>query len=1197
MTTIPDWDDDSDHLTISKIICKIGNNVRDKQKKNEDATAEIEKLKKMFLKKNAFASLVVCKTFVKLCESASIDNKQVMAIFLPMLQNSSYEQFTSIVECIFDVSLLALRKSCGTTSRYVCEYRIVAPEQHPLMALFSKETLNASERRYFLLQQIDQALNHHEKLIFEKSTEYLKPVLLYVFSNLVYSDALWKSLLLKSRGGEIFYQDVILYSRSDCSANALYTNNLICKATKYFLKVRDTSELQSLSLCLIVSTTNVAERGISVTNPLQLVFHLLCEHLSGCNVTGSFTNVAIMLLADLLQVASPYDTLILTKILKNLIVERGFGTSFALNMVLDGLTQKLSCSTTTSECVSNIEDIFNYVSTRDNNKRFYEECGQTKNLSSYGFFDERIAAYTEFDDFLRRTSDANMTDVMKQLKNFSQNYPLIARGLFLSNQLRYDAWLEVHKQLVEMNKKSKKMQNSWRMPFLFKIANEMHPKTKNLLLKSLPDFGKDAVINTITCIAKTTGKAYAISLYLKLWLIDGKTFSILSEALKENSQKRTAIEAYETQIAKAYVIKQICELKPTQHGADLIQPISELLNTPDNEVTIVLAIESLAVLCENLVVDIVSTWNEISFKFRYENRVRVLKSLFIFFSKIPKLQKNSKEFIDFTREIIKKLWSKALYHIDNDISVCGAAIDCLALFPKNLLFVDDIPALLKKGLKLEKEPDGMNSGPPELISLEDEALPEVWINLMENTYRQCIENVACLVSNLISEEVKEFRGGVYIVPEGRSEPKDFKNLPEKSVLRAIIQFLLQQSKQQTADDHIINGLLKALAFKYPKPLPPLDWNFLHEFFHNGIDLKHNCIRILSNQMSSSKTAKQMMENYIRNFDISNFQEEDIGVLYEMLPELTESADEAIYGIFVKKSITFSQSSDCSNILFEHILTSIPAVFKNKTLESKKNFINLCETLEETIIQLETHDEIFMKFVKLTKTLPFKSLNKIIMNGIQSKKTICYKKSLTLIKAACTNASRDADNPLKWLMQAIDETQKKPNQQLMTLETVIDIFSVHQSAKSCTFITELLTNIQNSLKKDSSELMKMQAKNKQDINLESVVVLDNCYLIEVFITCVIALSGNGFMFKNSMDNESNRSIKSSRCFPHSLCTLLTQDSWKEQQGTVLETLFTCYQHKNVPDLYADMFKNGIICCKNLTYFNQPQIWHRFIMAHR
>lgn len=462
------------------------------------------------------------------------------------------------MESLFKILLIDLRKTCANSGRYVCPYKILPPEQHPLLILFSKETMGIAERQYFLLDQINQALSYRENIIFENSLEYLKPVLFHMFSNCLYSDTVWRNLLCKSRGGEPFYQEIIMFSRSNDPSTALYSMDIISKATKYFLKTRDNAELQSLTLCLIVSTINLSEHGISVETPLKLINRLVCESMTDISVTGT---LMIMLLADLLQTISPYDAPILIKILRKLIVEQSLGTSLALHMVLDGLTQMLSCGVLNRDTIIEIEEIFNFVATKDNNKRFYEECGQAKLLSNYAFFNDRISAYYEFEVFFRGINEISMTEVMKQVKLFYQTYPLIARGLFLSNQLRYDAWLEIFSQLIDMNKKSKHMQSTWRMPFLYKISNEMHPKTKNLLLKSLPDFGKDAVTNTIACLANTTGNAFAVNLYLRLWMVDARTYPMLREALKDKTITGSNVEKYETQITKAYVIKRVCELK------------------------------------------------------------------------------------------------------------------------------------------------------------------------------------------------------------------------------------------------------------------------------------------------------------------------------------------------------------------------------------------------------------------------------------------------------------------------------------------------------------------------------------------------------------------------------------------------------------------------------------------------------------
>lgn len=445
-------------------------------------------------------------------------------------------------------------------SIYKCPYQIIQL-QHPLLLMIpspasSKSKFNDDqERLQYILDQIQRIFNHHDRRVSDNSSEFLKPILLYCFTTCMHTSQTWKSLLVKGKKGDLLYQEVILFAKSSDIPSALYANSLLMKAAKYFLNQRDDSEVLSITLCLINSCINLVEEGFSAEANLELVLRIIFELE---DFSSNLANLMLMLFADLLQIISPFDLPQLLRILTKLIIQKQHGNFLSLFMILDGLIQRAAYPSFSTDSLTEIEEIITFISTKDTKKRFFDDFGE-KVPNSYIFFNEKIAIYYEFDTFLK--SIGHLTkEIIAHSKSLFEKYPLVPRAFFLSSQLRYDAWLEIFKQLLDINKCSKAMQNTWLMPYLYKIANEMHPKTKNLLLKSLPEFGqKDPVVNTIKVLAGSVGKAYTIDLYMRLWKKEPRCYALLHEALKVKSGGKS--ENYELSVTKAFTIKEICELR------------------------------------------------------------------------------------------------------------------------------------------------------------------------------------------------------------------------------------------------------------------------------------------------------------------------------------------------------------------------------------------------------------------------------------------------------------------------------------------------------------------------------------------------------------------------------------------------------------------------------------------------------------
>lgn len=246
----------------------------------------------------------------------------------------------------------------------------------------------------------------------------------------------------------------------------------------------------------------------------------------------------------------------------------------------------------------------------------------------------------------------------------------------------------------------------------------------------------------------------------------------------------------------------------------------------------------------------------------------------------------------------------------------------------SLLTVRHIPVKFKHDL-----PEIIEFGGMDLMDMNLDYVPgECWVQLLQKIRPECGSAAADLVSYYISEEINAFRSGIYRLPEGRPEPKKIQGLYQKSALRAVVAYLINQSRY---GDHVMEKLsvtsaLRAISKKYSKPMPPLDWSFLQCFFHISFESRKYCILIAKNQVVISNSAKRLLENYVQSFEPNCF-EEDLLLLLSILPELVNGICLNIIKAFTEKIADYCFKESQLNgfaegCLFEKFLDSVRSVF-------------------------------------------------------------------------------------------------------------------------------------------------------------------------------------------------------------------------------------------------------------------------------
>ncbi|XP_056369697.1 focadhesin [Oenanthe melanoleuca] len=204
---------------------------------------------------------------------------------------------------------------------------------------------------------------------------------------------------------------------------------------------------------------------------------------------------------------------------------------------------------------------------------------------------------------------------------------------------------------------------------IFKLGRPLEPALYREILYTLPTLGVHKVcvaqiLRAIHMLGSTPKlRAIASRLMTSLWERQDRIYPELQKFLAMSDMPSVSVDKdaqWEKLIAKAACIRDVCRLRPYQHGADMLAAISQVLNEctkPDQASPAAIVLQGLRALCEAEVVCIRSTWNALSPKLSCDTRPLILKALNELFSLVPSLTVNTNEFEKFKAQVISFLWN------------------------------------------------------------------------------------------------------------------------------------------------------------------------------------------------------------------------------------------------------------------------------------------------------------------------------------------------------------------------------------------------------------------------------------------------------------------------------------------------------------------------------------------------------------
>lgn len=1186
-------------VKISACLEKIFKKITESREKkiSEQNIKEIEFLKTQCKSDIVQLSLLSSQTFVRLVEGGVLDASNVLTMLISMLPNSSPTQHTTITEGIVSILLLGLKRKVALlkeNEKFQCQFGLKT-QQHPLITLLQSSAVNMND----VANKIVGICNHHDQQVKEHSVEYLRPVFLYILCNpqtLPDSKTIWTGLLSLSKtnhSAKQLVQEIFSWCKFNSSTTCLFSSILLIEAIEHCLNCNDLTTVIDLCIFQALIVNNLTKYGIDPRPSLHCllrVLHNTREH------TVNHYNVLLILLAESLHLLSPNYLHDLLRIIAFIVVQECCGNQYILNMCLDGIIQWMSQTAfIPAEGLALAHQVVRKILARGKETQSVETTKvRTSDLkpAEVRYFHPDIAIAFDLAKLVESFDESEFKDVftfvdtlnVKANSMFCQRLHLFLRALFLSQEPSVDCWFKIYEAILEIIKVNGGIAYDFLMTYIFKLAGEQQPEIQMELLRGLPSFAvsKDNIPMILNTIRNLTieNATFCMDLYLRLWRIEPRTYpfliKLLSTPQKDNNKR------WEFEIAKTHTIREICYEKPTQHGSDLVSHLSDTLNscTDDaGDLATSHALDAIVALCDSHTVNIISTWRVLSTKFRHERRPRALKSLYRFFAHIPLLHTPTLEYEQLVDEALEQLWS-TVSRSDSEPELVREALAALKNFEiGSLLSMRHIP------MQYRQDTPGVREyvGGREVVDLQQEMVPgEVWVHLLQKIRPECGASAADLIAHHIYAEINGYRSGVYRLPEGKPEPRKLQGLFPQSPLRAVVNYLVGQSRfgDHVTEPHVVTNALRAISKKFPKPIPPLDWCFLHGFFHLSFEARKYCILIAKNQLLHSGTARRLLENFLVDFEPNCF-EEDLLLLFSLLPEISNGISLQILKSFAEKISIYSfKESQLSGFtegcLFEKFIDSVKYIFLGKCdIPEVLDIFTLI--IERYMDSMDLDSRLFERYTEVVSVLHPNSIDGLTSPANWWETPIGKLKKATIIRCYLVLYNTQLSNPLKWLTPIIDAySTRREEQPFFFRHLVSTLYAFNSDEQSCQWIMEMFLQIQALLAESS---------NKE--KLDKVL-----YLLDIFILAVVVLSGCAVLLGN-LDSIATQRKDRFALFPESLQFLCEHVFWKDQEAKIYEFLYNLYKNSAIPEVYAAIFKNAIICSRNKTYFDNKGIWTKYV----
>ncbi|XP_031635799.1 focadhesin [Contarinia nasturtii] len=1211
-------------LQLSKALQKIAKAIEQQKKdptKKESTIEELNFLKEQCISNNTQLSLLASQQLYGLVENGVLEPANVLTMFITMLSNANTPMKISVIgEGIINVLLLDLQiatRHLKSTESYVCPFGMKSA-QHPIITLLiQKKNIDVLD----LASKLNGICTHSDENIRSNSIAFLRPVFLHVLCNPLQSlniESIWSVVLKQQKihatTAQNLLQEIFAWFRIT-PERCLSLSTQLIDVIEFHLDMDDGQAAFDYQIYLIALILSMNEFGYDPRNAIATIL----KSIRKINETLDENVIDYMLIcmAQIIHSISPFYLGNALEIIK-VLIDRQIGDNVIVrNMLLDSLIVRLAINgkNLQAQVVADIERMI--IQLRKNATESKICKVPSKNNISMLYFHPSIIMNFNLVQLAGIELANSQTETLKHIINvLSKNKELanemhyLLRSILLSmdQTVSSEIWSEILNQLLTNVKANTKISCDTIYFMLYLLAKETNGHRQMELLRGLTSFTAikeniPLILNTYRSLASSSSavlRILSVDLHTKLWLEESRTYQFLHKVLISDDDKLSAPDKWEMNVVKANAIKEICSQKASQHGTDLVAPLSKILNSSlDNDLASSLALDAVVWLCKSHTVNIVSTWKVLQSVFESELKIRTTKSLCDFFGQVPLLKSASNEYEELFCTALKRLWK--FITDTNDVEISVAACRALHNFEFSELTLQHIPTILYDSIILPKEYQiqiaASHNDPDNVPLTAADVVPfipgECWIELLKNINQNALNEAIELVVHLIEIEMSQYRSGVYMLAEGRPEPKELQHLHARSPLRAMIKFIWQQSENKN-EPTIVIKCLECVARKYSRPIPPLNWFFLIEYINQGksfenansddqFKMKKYALTIAGNQIAHSGSAKTLIENYLQSFDASVKELDEIQMCLDLVSKICDGVSPRILATFIRDTLTFLHGISASshfeeNGHFEIGLKAITQTFDKKCL-IPENIDIITDEICKFYHILPSDSKIYDKYSNYILKLPSENLDKLSTpvewNDENFKKSLVVRTKATFSQKPFTTTT----NTWMWINLLIDNVSdsndstvdRKRKDDLLVEISNLSAQRYSESTLS-DWIMYFLGKVQSDLSQDNSVRIPFSL----DLFMFVIVIAAGC---DIFVSAPLSI--------NNRKQWLNK-------FPEALYLLSKRSNWTCHMPRIFEFLYHLKtQQKYLAKEYNSIIRNTLICVKNHEYFLQKSTWNKFI----
>ncbi|XP_054010587.1 focadhesin isoform X1 [Hylaeus anthracinus] len=1172
----------SNPVLISHAISKLYDSI--KKKRNDESTVIITNLAEFKLlstkcnSTDTTLSLSACQALIMLVENGLWDISDALSTFTSNL--SSIKNYTVAAMAISHLLMLDLRHNMEKKTLY--PFTLHVP-QHPFIIILNRDKHSWQT----VLNQITLFMNHKDPRIRENSTEVLRPIFLYILCNPSLNSLdccvqpVWQ-LLIKSKHGMYLWTEVLLWSCTSNIYTCINTNNRMLKFAEKALLEKDTEYCTALLPVIAAMTLQLihyrSDPGPNFDS-LSVIINLCNPHI-GSLMLALMAEIIDICPAIYLYRALQICTIIATKMSYNDIFFNTLKASILKWMAYPSVL-----------CSSGLDMAANLTSRTFANTQFADNDDalfMSKIFEAFTFSNSYVQFYV---DIVRCINVWKPCDILSWSKNMSRapidlksKCKLLLSGLFLQTNDPQVAELCCN-ILIDVRNETKNFESHLLSLVLHKLTKCKSSTESKYLLLVVPELitmTENIPIVTHTLDTLLSGenqlKYFTIELYLKALKNQPKCYRFVSAAIIRLMKNDRSWYASAT---CARAMKYICENHP-EHGEALVPLLSQILNrsTDTNGGTAsALALESISALCNASVTDILSTWKVLAPKMEKEKRTIVLESLCKLFGDITSYPSSGsvEEYDQFIVDIISNLWKYVMY---NDVRVVESALGALRFYHLEHIPLKTLPEEFRSQLVLPAAYAGSST---EEAKKPEDILPYIpgscWIAMLQKINKSALSAAGDLLISFATEEVNSFRSGIYVWPQG--EPRNYKYLPERSVIRTIGEYLRRSDKSNPNNHRIITECLRIFAHRYPKPLPNINWIFLDDTIDISPEAKKYALSIGCHQAKISLSAKTFIQNYLLTYKSvtdSNLilKNNEYLTLYTSFEDLCQAIQPNNIKLFLETTLEYvvdKMSCDDENSInsFHCIMSSYARTLNNE--EVHHGIATLLSNLLETLLDKIdlTRNRFKSSFIAVLK-LPKNHLEKITSPKVWWDVTHNKLKNAIAIRAELALEKR-FESLLMWLNEFIDDPVFIPSIQTYFLETIQRVLTELQFEKfTADWIVDFMTQIQGLL-----------VESLQD---HSTKIQFYC---RVLFVSVVSLSGIDCMLMKQDLIITSQNVQA-QLFPQALAILSDRHHWKHAVPQIMEWL-NDMRISTIFNTYKCTFHRSLICLRHNPYYKS--VWTKYL----